>query len=160
MADTYEKDLGQKSSLTTSDYIRVVGSDNVSYKQLVSDVAKKIIENYTGSSLAGSSQSIKSALDSLNSKIGSVSVVSSEYLAGNTQGTTKTYQLASTHCYLLVCPKVNGAGNDSYFVSAHTASGFITKITDGGNVTVSIDKLELSVTTLVNYIRVILIKLS
>ena len=33
MADTYEKDLGQKSSLTTSDFIRVVGSDNVSYKQ-------------------------------------------------------------------------------------------------------------------------------
>ena len=68
MADTYEKDLGQKSSLTTSDYIRVVGSDNVSYKQLVSDVAKKIIEDYTGSSLAGSSQSVKSALDALNSK--------------------------------------------------------------------------------------------
>ena len=36
MADTYEKDLGQKSSLTTSDYIRVVGSDNVSYKQPMS----------------------------------------------------------------------------------------------------------------------------
>ena len=33
MADTYEQNLGQKSSLTSSDYIRVVGSDNVSYKQ-------------------------------------------------------------------------------------------------------------------------------
>ena len=43
MADTYEKDLAQKTSLTTSDFIRVVGSDNVSYKQLVSDVADKII---------------------------------------------------------------------------------------------------------------------
>ena len=68
MADTYEKDLAQKSSLTVNDFIRVVGTDNVSYKQLVSDVAKKIIENYTGSSLAGSSQSVKAALDSLNSK--------------------------------------------------------------------------------------------
>lgn len=67
MADTYEKDLAQKSSLTVNDFIRVVGTDNVSYKQLVSDVAKKIIENYIGSSLAGSSQSVKSALDSLNS---------------------------------------------------------------------------------------------
>lgn len=38
MADTYEKDLAQKSSLTTSDYIRVVGSDNVSYKQPLSNV--------------------------------------------------------------------------------------------------------------------------
>ena len=68
MADTYEKDLAQKSSLTVNDFIRVVGTDNVSYKQLVSDVAKKVIENYTGSSLAGSSQSVKSALDALNSK--------------------------------------------------------------------------------------------
>lgn len=67
MADVYEKNLSQKTGLTPSDYIRVVGSDNVSYKQLVSDVAKKIIENYTGSSLAGSSQSVKSAIDALNS---------------------------------------------------------------------------------------------
>ena len=72
MADTYEQNLGQKTTLTVSDYIRVVGSDNASYKQLVSDVAKKIIENYTGSSLAGSSQSVKSALDALNSKSTSV----------------------------------------------------------------------------------------
>ena len=80
MADTYEQNLGQKTTLTVSDYIRVVGSDNASYKQLVSDVAKKIIENYTGSSLAGSSQSVKSALDSLNSKTGNyVSDISSDY---------------------------------------------------------------------------------
>lgn len=38
MADVWEKDLAQKSSLTTSDFIRVVGSDNVSYKQLLSNV--------------------------------------------------------------------------------------------------------------------------
>ena len=67
MADVYEQNLASKSTLTTTDYIRVVGSDNVSYKQLVSDVAKKIIENYTGSTLAGSAQSVKSAVDSLNS---------------------------------------------------------------------------------------------
>lgn len=36
--DTYEQNLGQKSSLTTSDFIRVVGSDNVSYKQGVPSV--------------------------------------------------------------------------------------------------------------------------
>lgn len=68
MADVFEQNLPSKANLTTNDYIRVVGSDNNSYKQLVSDVAKKIIENYTGSSLAGSSQSVKSALDTLNSK--------------------------------------------------------------------------------------------
>ena len=38
-----------------------------SYKLLISDLAKAIVENYAGSSLAGSAQSIQSALDSLNS---------------------------------------------------------------------------------------------
>lgn len=38
MADVYEQNLAQKSSLTTSDYIRVVGSDNVSYKQPINSV--------------------------------------------------------------------------------------------------------------------------
>ena len=33
---SFETGLGSKSSLTTSDYIRVVGSDNVCYKQLIS----------------------------------------------------------------------------------------------------------------------------
>ena len=33
MAEVYEKDLGSKGTLTSSDFIRVVGSDNVSYKQ-------------------------------------------------------------------------------------------------------------------------------
>lgn len=38
----YEQNLAQKSSLTTSDFIRVVGSDNVSYKQGMSTVASVI----------------------------------------------------------------------------------------------------------------------
>lgn len=71
MADTYfdEKDLGRKSSLSVNDFIRIVGTDNASYKQLISDVAKAIIENYSGSNVAGANQSVKAALDSLNSKL-------------------------------------------------------------------------------------------
>lgn len=42
MADVYEQNLAQKSTLTTSDFIRVVGSDNVSYKQNVSNVNSTI----------------------------------------------------------------------------------------------------------------------
>ena len=45
MADTYEKDLSQKTSLTTSDFLRVVGSDNVSYKQGLSSVLEFIQSN-------------------------------------------------------------------------------------------------------------------
>lgn len=39
---SFETGLGAKSSLTTSDYIRVVGSDDVLYKQSVNDVNKTI----------------------------------------------------------------------------------------------------------------------
>lgn len=53
MVDTYEKDLAQKTSLTTSDFIRVVGSDNVSYKQLVSDVADRILTSGKSASTTG-----------------------------------------------------------------------------------------------------------
>jgi hypothetical protein len=67
MADVYEKNLGSKTSLTMNDFIRVVGSNNVSYKQLVSDVADKIITTYAGATLAGSEQSVKDAIDGLNS---------------------------------------------------------------------------------------------
>ena len=73
MADTqvYEKNLGAKSanSIGTSDYVRVVGSDNNSYKQPMNDIGKTILEKYTGSTLAGSEQSAKSAIDTLNSKL-------------------------------------------------------------------------------------------
>lgn len=59
MADTYEKDLAQKSSLTTSDYIRVVGSDNVSYKQGLSSVktALGINDIITTTTFSGTSSS-------------------------------------------------------------------------------------------------------
>lgn len=54
MADVYEKDLAQKTSLTTSDYIRVVGSDNVSYKQSLTSVNNAL--------------PVKAEVDALNSK--------------------------------------------------------------------------------------------
>ena len=67
MADAYEQNLAQKTDLTISDYIRVVGTDNNSYKQPMADVAQKIVEDYAGSTLAGSAQSVKSAIDGLKS---------------------------------------------------------------------------------------------
>lgn len=75
MADTeqveevYEHELEKKSSPVLTDFLRMIGgTDSMSYKVLVSDIAKAIVEQYKGSSLAGSAQSIKAALDSLNSK--------------------------------------------------------------------------------------------
>lgn len=67
MADTHinENALPSKVPVSTSDFVRLVGSDNASYKALVEDVAKCIVEDYAGTSLGGSTQSIKNAIDSL-----------------------------------------------------------------------------------------------
>lgn len=62
---TYEQDLTSKTAITTTDYVRVVGSNNISYKQLITDLARVIIEVYSDVSLAGSAQSIKHAIDTL-----------------------------------------------------------------------------------------------
>lgn len=75
MADTeqveeiYEHEMEKNSSPVLTDFLRMIGgTDSMSYKVLVSDIAKAIVEQYKGSSLAGSAQSIKTAIDSLNSK--------------------------------------------------------------------------------------------
>ena len=104
-----ERNLPQKTTLTTSDFIRVVGSDNASYKQLVSDVAKKIIENYTGSSLAGSSQSVKSALDSLNSKMANNNYF---YSSGTINTESFSVTLPSDYHAGIYAVNVNGSGNE------------------------------------------------
>ena len=51
-----------------TDYLFGIGSE-ANYKTFVSDVAKTIIEEYASSNLAGSNQSLKSALDALNSNL-------------------------------------------------------------------------------------------
>lgn len=63
-----EQAVNELSTATPNltDYIMGM-SGTAEYKALVSAVAKKIVEDYAGSSLAGSNQSVKAALDSLNS---------------------------------------------------------------------------------------------
>lgn len=64
MADTYEKDLAQKTSLTTSDYIRVVGSDNVSYKQSLTSVNNALPVKAVVDALSSASLSLRGQLTS------------------------------------------------------------------------------------------------
>ena len=71
MADVWEKDLAQKTSLTTSDFIRVVGSDNVSYKQSMASVANATGSVYLGAFSASSDEdAVKSALTALKNAYG------------------------------------------------------------------------------------------
>lgn len=62
-----EKNLTAVTSVAAADFVRAVTSAGASVKATFANVAKYIIETYNGSTIAGSAQSVKSALDSLNS---------------------------------------------------------------------------------------------
>ena len=62
-----ESALSLITSIAQGDWVRAVTSAGASRRVTVANLAKAIIESYTGSSLAGSSQSVKDAIDSLNS---------------------------------------------------------------------------------------------
>lgn len=68
MADRKEKDMEARTTFTSGDFFRILTSAGAAAKATLGNVAKWIIESYAGSSLAGSSRSVKAALDSLNSK--------------------------------------------------------------------------------------------
>ena len=65
-----ESALTAITAISNSDFVRAVTSAGASRRITVANLAKQIIEGYAGSSLAGSSQSVKSAIDSLNSNNG------------------------------------------------------------------------------------------
>ena len=64
-----ESALNTITALTNSDFVRMVTAAGASRKASLQSVAQHIIESYAGSTLAGRQQSVKSALDELNSTI-------------------------------------------------------------------------------------------
>ena len=72
-----ESALNAITSITQSDFIRAVTAAGASRRVTVANLAKAIIESYTGSSLAGANQSVKAALDSLNNKTIEVAIPAS-----------------------------------------------------------------------------------
>lgn len=134
MADTYEKNLSQKSTLTTSDYIRVVGSDNESYKQLVSDVAKKIIEDYAGSSLAGSSQSVKSAIDAVNNNMSGVVFTRSTGVGIS----GRTYNVGNGYRGVLIILDSSDTRCGLYLLgTSTTGTVYMKTVASAGNITIN-----------------------
>ena len=72
MADIKEKELQVQpgDSLDVyQDHLRVVDKNGVSYRAAVDDVAKSMIEDYRSSTLAGTQQSVETAINGLNSQI-------------------------------------------------------------------------------------------
>lgn len=69
MADKAFMSFTQNGEQVGLGHSLLIGGDTMEYRALVSDVAKKIIEDYAGSTLAGSAQSVQAALAALNSNI-------------------------------------------------------------------------------------------
>lgn len=67
MADTYEKDLSQKSTLTFVDFLRAVGTDNVSYKERICDVGSAMLGGVTldTEAASGDDHDLYAAIDDL-----------------------------------------------------------------------------------------------
>lgn len=61
------------SNISLADYLMGIDAAE-GYQMLIGDLAQKIVETYTGSSLAGSAQTLKAALDGLNTKVGNATM--------------------------------------------------------------------------------------
>lgn len=78
-----------------------------SYKLLISDLAKAIVENYAGSSLAGSAQSVKAALDSLNSRMPPIKIIN----VTSTEQTVTIDKDISTYTGILIGYYINNSSD-------------------------------------------------
>lgn len=131
-----------KGTPALTHYLQAYGSS--AYKALVSDVAKCIINDYKGLSLAGTAQSVKSALDSLNSENFQSQVTFAEgespahahfYKAGKIcyvyyQGTAKTH---SANDALFTLPAGYRPATQTYAIFSKNANAYGTILinTDG-----------------------------
>ena len=68
MGNKRESALDAITSLGNS-FVRIVSSGGESVKATIADVSKHVVENYAGSTLAGSAQSVKSAIDAICSNV-------------------------------------------------------------------------------------------
>lgn len=61
MAQIQEKNLTEKAEASLTDFLRVVGEDGGSYRTLLNEIARAVIENYNETTLYGTTQSVKGA---------------------------------------------------------------------------------------------------
>lgn len=83
-------DLSQNSSPSLQDYLLGAPASTEYYKTLISDLAKVIVESYAGSSLAGSSQSVKNAVNKIYDLIGTGPGFHNSFFRGKSLGSSIT----------------------------------------------------------------------
>lgn len=115
-----ESALTAITSIAQSDFIRAVTSAGASRRITLANLAKAIVESYTGSSLAGSSQSVKSAIDSLNSKS---TIDANSYLESAEAGANAQTRFMRSHNVAIISIKTE--------IRSHTEDDVIATIPEG-----------------------------
>ena len=98
MADQKITELPIKnaSAINLADYLLGIDAAD-GYQMLISDLAKKIVETYAKSTLAGSAQTLKAAIDALNGNMSSGTLPNNSDL--NNVLDTSTYILTGSFTY-------------------------------------------------------------
>ena len=135
-----EKNLTAVTSVAAADFARVVTSAGASVKATFANIAKYIIETYNGSTVAGSAQSVKSALDSLNSKHKHKTTEATSNASGNIEldiPSASTFVTASapSSIYLIIPFKAGAV----WYGKVVTRAGTALTVTPSATVTAEID---------------------
>ena len=132
MAGVHENAFPTKSSIVAADKLRAIGSDSKSYQALVSDVAKYIVENYNGSTIAGSAQTIQSAVNALNSKFVSLNTTDSVQTTIANLATQRAYPVWTGSLVTKFLTNANSQGAGIVFRANATIAYFLLMV--NGNV--------------------------
>ena len=130
-----ESALTAITAISNSDFVRAVTSAGASRRITVANLAKQIVEGYAGSSLAGSRQSVKSAIDSLNSKqayttlsnahdLNNILTEGRYYISGTSPANAPAGEW--TYCYMIVLARNEGLVVQVY-IAGSGQSVFIRK---------------------------------
>lgn len=129
------------------------------YQQdLAAGVAQRVVEQYAGSTLAGSRQTVKSAIDGLNSNMG---VLQNKSVYMGSAG-TKEIDLTLGQ-YIVTIGKFNASNaaySGLYIVTAHSTQSSVLAVASSGGATVSVNGLKLTITTNQTYMTASITKVS
>ena len=127
-----ESALAAITSIAQTDFVRMVTSAGASRRATLANIAKAIIENYTGSSLGGSTQSVKAAVDSVSSNFIAVTG-SGGYSSETTTSALKTaYNALPGNC-IRIGTLTSGDFGGIIVVKASNDYGVIVRIGYGTN---------------------------
>ena len=142
MADKAFMSFTQNGEQVGLGHSLLVGGDTMEYRALVSDVAKKIIEDYAGSQLAGSAQSVQAALAALNSKLETTTISIGQVASGKSSASI-TFGAYNTTALIIVAQRPTFYG--VYLYTNGYAPIVISKSTSAPSMAVSSDYKTITV---------------